>query len=538
MKSKRQYFYNALLMTAVALLMRTVSVSFNVYVSGKVGAEAMGLLSLVGGVFGFAVTLATSGIHLATVRTVAERLGETGGAENKRCLVALFSYALFFGTLATVLLFIFSYPIGVFVLKEPRTVRALRVLSVTLLPTALGSVFNGYFTAVRRAYKNAVSQITEQAVKISTTTYLLVIVAPKTVEGSVLAIFAGGVVAECLSLILNIVLYLIDKRHYRHLKQQKYGKKLSVSRVALPVAVSAYARSGLLTIEHILIPRGLKIHGVSSGAALASYGALHSMALPVVLYPAAILSSFSALLIPEITEQSAQQNRVEIRYIAGRVYQAALLFSVGVAGVMLLLSGVIGNTLYDSKEVAYFIKMLAPLVQIMYLDTATDALLKGLGEQVYSMNVNIADAFISVICVFIFVPIMGINGYLLTIYITEIFNAALSVTRLLKISGFRPRVPRLLLRPLFCTVGATALARPLLLWLSLPARGGMLAVQILLVSFLYILLLFLTKTLRREDAKWLFTSLFASREPQNARKNAQNTNFCKFEAKDLQNLHK
>ncbi len=343
-----------------------------------------------------------------------------------------------------------------------------------------------------------------------------------------LAIFAGGAVSECLSLILNILLYLFDKRHYRHLKQQKYGKRLSVSRVALPVAISAYARSGLLTIEHILIPRGLKIYGAGTSAALASYGALHGMALPVVLYPAAILSSFSALLIPEITEQSAKQNRVEIRYIAGRVYQAALLFSVGVAGVMLLLSGVIGKTLYDSTEVAYFIKMLAPLVPIMYLDTATDALLKGLGEQVYSMNVNIADAFISVVCVFIFVPIMGINGYLLTIYITEIFNAALSVARLLKISGYRPRVPRLLLRPLLCTVGATALARPLLTHLALPLNGGMLAIQILLVSFLYIVLLFLTKTLRREDAKWLFTSFFASRERQNTKKGNQNADFCKF----------
>ena len=71
MKTKRQYFLNALLLTAVTLLMRTVSVSFNVYVSNRVGAEAMGLISLISGVYGFAVTLATSGIHLATVRTVA-----------------------------------------------------------------------------------------------------------------------------------------------------------------------------------------------------------------------------------------------------------------------------------------------------------------------------------------------------------------------------------------------------------------------------------------------------------------------------------
>ena len=93
MKTKRQYILNSLLLTVVALLMRTVSVSFNVYVSNRVGAEVMGLLALVGSVYGFAVTLATSGIQLATVRTLAERLERTGGAETKRCLRACLAYA-------------------------------------------------------------------------------------------------------------------------------------------------------------------------------------------------------------------------------------------------------------------------------------------------------------------------------------------------------------------------------------------------------------------------------------------------------------
>ena len=40
LKTKRQFFLNAFLLTAVTLLMRTVTVSFNVYVSNRVGAEA------------------------------------------------------------------------------------------------------------------------------------------------------------------------------------------------------------------------------------------------------------------------------------------------------------------------------------------------------------------------------------------------------------------------------------------------------------------------------------------------------------------
>lgn len=530
MKTKQQFFYNALLLTAVTLLMRTVSVAFNVYVSNRVGAEAMGLLALVSSVYGFATTLATSGIHLATVRTVAARLEQSGGAENKRVLRACLAYAASFGTLSMLLLLAFSRPIGVMLLKDVRTVRALQMLAFTLPPIALTTVMNGYFTAVRRAWKNALAQVSEQAVKITFTGYLLVVVAPKTVEGSVLAILLGGAVAESLSLLFNTVLYLFDKRRFRHVKEIKNGKSVRVASVAMPVAISAYMRSGLLAIEHILIPRGLSAYGAGNGAALAAYGTLHSMALPVVLYPAAILSSFSALLIPEVTEQESAGNKREIRYIAGRAYQLTLLFSVGVSAIMLLLSRELGTVLYDSEEVGRYIALLAPLLPVMYLDTATDAMLKGLGQQVYSMNVNIADALISVIAVALLVPRMGIAGYLVTIYITELFNAAFSILRLLKVSGFRPRFASLFLRPLLAAVGAAAMARLIFSLLSLTAGSAGLALHIGIIGLFYSLLLLMLGGFGRADVKWLLGCLFVFRDkkmgssPANDRNEAEKCN--------------
>ncbi len=507
MKTKRQYFLNAILLTLVALLMRTVSVSFNVYVSNLVGAEAMGLLALIGGLYGFAVTLATSGIHLATVRTVAQRLERTGGAENGRCLFACLRYAAFFGMLSTLLLFSLARPLGVYVLGDARTVRALRMLALTLLPIALTSVLNGYFTAVRRAFKNAIAQVTEQAIKIGLTTYLLVCVAPKTTEGCVLAILGGGAVAESFSLVLNIALYLFDRRHYKGLLPPKITAKVSVASIALPVAISAYARSGLLSIEHILIPRGLLAYGAGSSAALSAYGSIQSMALPVVLYPAAILTSFASLLIPEVTEQQSAGNGVEIRYIAGRVYQYATLFSIGVAGVMLFLAPSLGEVLYSSSEVSRFIALLAPLIPIMYMDTATDAMLKGLGEQVYSMRVNILDALVSVICVALLVPRLGINGYIVTIYITELLNAALSIARLLHVSGYRPHVGRLVAAPVLCVIGATCIARLLCAPLSLSPTASLWLQGGVCIVF-YFALLHLTGAWGRKETRWLCRSVF------------------------------
>ena len=64
-------------MAVVAVIMRLVAVAFNVYISNKIGAVAMGLFSLISTVYGFGITFATSGINLATTRLVAQAVGDT-----------------------------------------------------------------------------------------------------------------------------------------------------------------------------------------------------------------------------------------------------------------------------------------------------------------------------------------------------------------------------------------------------------------------------------------------------------------------------
>jgi hypothetical protein len=72
--------------------------------------------------------------------------------------------------------------------------------------------------------------------------------------------------------------------------------------MAVPLALSAYVRSVLLNIEHILIPRKLRQRGESETEAYSHYGILHGMALPLILYPMSPLSSFSGLLADYVND--------------------------------------------------------------------------------------------------------------------------------------------------------------------------------------------------------------------------------------------
>ena len=507
MKNIRKFFLNAIILCIVSLLMRTVGVSFNVYVSNKAGAEAMGLYSLLAGVYGFAITFATSGINFATMRLVAGALGENDkskvSAVVKRCVI----YCLFFASIGTIFLFSGSKYIGTKIIGDSRTVISLKILSMTLIPISLSSAFNGYFTAVRRVYKNAIIQVCEQFIKIFSISFLLSLFLPRGIEFACAALALGGGIAEVSSFFISLIAFIRDK-------QKNIGKNAAnknyksitpeLLKTALPIALSAYVRSGLISIEHMLIPVGLEKHGLTKSNALSLYGIIQSMVLPIVLFPSALISSFAGLLVPELTECAVKENGRQIRYICERSIQLALIFSIGTAGIMICFSKELGGVIYPKERTDIYIKMIAPLIPIMYIDTTVDHMLKGLGEQFYSMVVNIADSLFSVILVWILIPRFGINGYIITIYISELINASFSTVRLMRKSGFKPHLLKWVIKPLFCIIGATSLSHITFKFLSFDQISSplRLIIHVVLTTLAYSAMLRATDTFDKDDVKW------------------------------------
>ena len=457
----KKFVFDGLLLSIVSLIMRAIGVSFNVYISNTVGPETMGLFTLIFTVYGFAITFATSGINLGATRLVSEALGElssvgisykNGKTPSVRAVMRqCTAYSLFFGILAGTILFLFAPTISIKILHDERCISSLKLLSITLPSIALSSALSGYFTAVRRVYKNAISQVAEQFIKILACVFLLSFFFAKDVESACLCIVAGGVIAELLSFVIQWLTYIFEREDISAKSSSAPPKKTIKSKllgISIPIALSAYLRSGLVTIEHILIPWGLERSGASRKISLAAYGTVHSMVFPIIFFPSSILASFAGLLVPEISQSIAEKKPSHVKRIVSNVFETALIFSIGVSGIMMFFSYELGNLIYPSSDAGKYIRMIAPLIPVMYADTAIDAMLKGLGEQVYSMGVNIIDSLLSVILVIILLPRFGINGYIMTVYFTELINATLSITRLLCVTEIKPYVFTRVFKPL------------------------------------------------------------------------------------------
>ena len=504
----KYFILSGTLLTAVTLSLRTLSVAFNVYLSNKIGAIAMGLFGLISTVYNFGITIATSGINLATTRLVSEELGKADKKDISlnSVLKKSISYAIFFGVISSLIIFFSAESVGVKILGDSRTVTPIKISALTLPFIAVSSALSGYFTAIRKVYKNAIVQTVGQFTRIYLCTAFLAIFNSDKVESACMAIVFGGALSEISAFLLQFILYIFDKRNNENtshtpLQRGKEIKKKLLS-ITLPVAFSSYVRSGLVTLEHLLIPWGLKKSGSTQEKSLAAYGTVQSMVFPLILFPSAISSSFAGLLIPEMAQANAESDNARIKAIAQRVFKSIFVFSIGTSGLIICFSYEIGNTFYPNTNASTYILMLAPLIPVMYMDTSVDSMLKGLGKQTLTMIINVIDATLSVILVFFLLPRFGIIGFIITVYFTELLNASLSLTYLLRVCDVKIKVFSWIVKPLLCIFASTWLSRKLLSSFEIVATNRYEALHhVLMGAVIYILSLFVVGVIRFNDVK-------------------------------------
>ena len=420
---------NTLLLTGASLLMSGIDMGYHAWLARSLGAAGLGLHQLTLSVSALCATLAISGIRFASTRLVAEELGAgRSGAHSAmgRCL----AYAAFCGFCALMLLRLLAEPLGFLWIGDARTVLSLRIAALSMPCVSLCAALSGYFTACGVVWKPALAHLVEQLAGFGLSAVLLARGDPGDLERRCAAVMLSRATADLLAVLLLAVFFLGDRqRPPAQNTSGRYGARLL--RLALPLAVSAYTRSALTTLRQLLIPRGLRASGLSAERALADYGVIQGMVMPLLFFPACLLSSAAELIVPVLTAAQVQNDAPRIKNTAGKLLRLSLRYSLAVSGILFLCADLLSGLLFHSREAARYLRQLAPLVPVMYLDIAADGCLKGLGKQLWSMGVNVLEASLGLLLLLLLLPRWGIHAYVAVLYFCEMLNLALSLFRLL-----------------------------------------------------------------------------------------------------------
>ena len=400
--TKRKFLLQGIALTAFSLFFRITNIGYRAYLSGKIGAEGMGLYQLIFSVFLLAITLSTSGISLAVTRMVTAAI-----AANHRCTVRsvvtqCFLFCLTVSCTIAVLLLCFSDFAAAHILGNAGAAPSLRILALGLPFMSQCTCMKGYFLAVDESLSTSWSDAVEQVLTIFSAVMLFWYFAPQSIEAACFAAMIASTFGEAVSFLAGFLIYR------RSLKRN--------------------------TPKDLLIPRELGRYGLSRAASMSAYGLLQGMAMPMLYFPSSFLTSFASLLIPKTAREFELSHRRAVRHITQRAVHAALQFGIFCAGIFFVFGSDWGEAFYKSREAGAYLKILAPLVPLLYLDVVVDSLLKGLDEQLTSMKYNFSDSFLRVLLILLFMRFAGMQAYIAILFFSSIFNAMLSVRRLLKVA--------------------------------------------------------------------------------------------------------
>nr|WP_286166998.1 oligosaccharide flippase family protein [Clostridium sp. D33t1_170424_F3] len=420
-KKRGEFLANTAILTGGTLLLRFCNIWFRVYIIGKIGTEGMGLYQLIFSIFSLAIATCTSGAGLTVTRMVAE------GRGTRPCIRKCLIFSLSVSFLAAAVLWIGSD----FFAQQFLNIESglpLRLLAPGLPFMAICACLKGYFLAVRNSVVPALAELLEQFTTIGATVAFFFVFTPFS------ALMLASTVGEVASCAVVFFVYRLMTRKRPTADCSRSAGYRQIAHIAMPVLSGSFIRSFLSSTENLLVPRGLKRFGADSSSALSQYGIIQGMVMPILFFPSSFLSSMSSMLIPELAEANAQGKHKSIEESASRTFRFTLLFSFLVTTLLIVYAEDLGTAFYNSREAGMFLRIMAPIIPLMYLDSVVDGMLKGLDQQMYSFKYNFMDSIMRVILIATALPLFGVKAYIFILFLSEIFNASLSISRLLKVA--------------------------------------------------------------------------------------------------------
>ena len=446
---RKTFIWNTALKSALILLCsgicsKSIDFFFKAYYSRKLGAEGMGLYSLVFDLSGIFVMLCNAGLGTAIAKIVSENIETKNFAMIKKCMDTSLKIVCSMGALIIIFVSIFSGTIAENILGDNRAKACIIFVIPSVLFMGIASCIKGYFYAVRKVKIPASSELLEQAVKVITITYFLNQFYSEIIVLRCVSVFLGFTIGEFSSCLYLLIFYRLDINKYTNLRKAKIlninfsvmFKKLMA--VSIPTLFSSFITSTLVMQEGVWVVSGLVKFGLEYGDALSKLGIFDGMLMPLLGFPLMITGSVFALLVPEISRANALDSRIRLKMLISKLYSVGFMIGSFVALGYIIFADFLCTTIYNNADMIYFLRIFSFLLPLMFIESISVAVLNGMGLQKEILLYNILDSAYRLAVVFFLIPVVGIYGIVAMILGSNILTTALCFFTVCFKVGFLP----------------------------------------------------------------------------------------------------
>lgn len=394
---KNIFLKSVILLMFGGLITKIISMLIKIVLARLIGPEGMGIYMLVSPTFTLLIALAQLGFPVAISKLVAEE-----NTNNKNLVFSVIPISLLLNSIIMIFLFLTSHYISQNLLNEPRAYYALISIGLVLPFISISSILRGYFFGKQKMLPHVLSNITEDIVRLIALIIGIPIFILKGLEYAVAFVVLVNIISEFTSIL--VLFFFIPKNFKLTKKDLKPNKKniKNVFSIGLPTTASRLIGSIGFFFEPIILTYVLLNIGYDNNYIVTEYGIISGYIMPLVLIPSFFTLAISQALIPNISKAHSQGH---YRYVKSKIKLAiALSLLIGIPATIFfeLFPSLPLKLIYNLNEGTEYLKVLAPIALMHYIQSPLTASLQAMGKAKEAMHGTLIGTVVRTISLFCF----------------------------------------------------------------------------------------------------------------------------------------
>ncbi|MFA5575686.1 MAG: oligosaccharide flippase family protein [Tissierellaceae bacterium] len=425
--SRNKFIHGSIIMILMNTFTRAIGFTYEVLLSKSLGAEAMGWFQIAMSTLMIFLVFTISGIPSSVTKLVAQEYSNGNQYNMEKIYKSSLFFNLFLGIFLSIGLLLSSKFIASRVFRNGDLLMEVYFLAPAIIIISTSNILRAYFYGRQNMVTPSISQTLEHLARFVIVLGLLSYFSPlKPLYGTIIAIM-GISIGELIDLAWSL---LSKKRLYYASPltcREKWTSLEALSKVlllALPLTILGFFNVGLNFLNAILIPSRLMSAGYTKSLAVASFGRITGMAMPLIHLPFVVTSGLVVNIVPSLSEQIALKKSSSMRADIQLAVKVTLLVSIPLSIFYVVLSEPLAIFLYDDLLVAGFIGIMGPATALLALQHTLSGILFGLNRQFQATVARMFAMLLRVYLIYILVgnPRFEIYGFFIAFFVSSILT--------------------------------------------------------------------------------------------------------------------
>ena len=393
---KNKFIKSTLILIIGGFFTKMLGMIIKIVMTRFIGTEGIGLYSMIMPTFLLLNSIAQLGLPTALNILISS---------NKYNTKNLVSTAIFISLSIDILIMIFliisSNYLSTSLLNDARLKYSLLSIGFVLPFITISNCLRSYFFAKERMYPHVITNIIEDLVKLIFIIVGIPFFITKGIEYAVAFVILSNIFCELSSIIIFLFLLPSFKCKKRELIPNRKNIK-ELLKIALPTTGSRLIGSIGYFFEPIIITFVLTKVGYSNKFIINEYGIINGYVMQLVLLPSFFTAAISQALIPIISKNYVSGN---YNYVKKKIKQAiffCLLIGIPATIIFELFPNTLLNLLFNTNKGINYIKVIAPICLLHYIQSPISSSLQAMGSARISMKGTLIGMILRTIFLFIF----------------------------------------------------------------------------------------------------------------------------------------